>query len=76
MSKPDLSQKCYFTTIRPQTMGRLFPGHRQIGDFSRSGDYLPELIRNHTYALLQNVFVEEDAYASLFLLTLHKYRFL
>jgi len=45
-------------------MGRLLPGPRKIEDSSWSGDYLPELIRNNMYTLLQNLFVEEDAPAS------------
>ena len=49
------------------TVGRLLSGHRKIGDFSRSGDYLPGLIRN-LFTLLQNVFVEEDAPAAVHLL--------
>jgi len=54
------------TTSNPpfSIVGRLLPGPRKIEDFSWSGDYLPELIRNNMYMLLQNVFVEEDAPAS------------
>ena len=56
-------------------MGRLSAGRRKIGDFSWPGEVLPELVRKCMCALLQIVFVVEDAYASLLLLMLHKYRF-